>query len=244
MTLWPFSRRDRRTSNSPGRRPGFRPKFEALEDRTVPSTVTVEVPVNAQVLAYAQAHEGLIVGNGQCAVLAQDAVASAGGVPLTSLGSTGATANYVWGNKVATLTPTSGNTAAILPGDILQFSNVTETIKTVTTYSNGAYSWSSYTETAGHHTAIVSSVGGSSPNDVQVLQANVYTYAGEPLSQEYKVQGGTYWGGSSTVTTAHPGYTVTVTQTMTAGTISVYQPFKYVTEYLAANTATSPVNKS
>ena len=39
---------------------------------------------------------------------------------------------------------------------------------------------------------------------------------------------GDYWGGTSTVTTNYPqyGYSITVTHTMTAGVINVYQPYK------------------
>lgn len=222
--MWPFSRRRKRPSSNRS----FRPSLEALEDRWLPSHSLSIVPLNAQVLAYAEAHVGHIVGNGQCATLAQDAVQAAGGVPFYQLGPTGANAAYVWGKPVTTLTPSNGNTASILPGDILQFSNVTEVDRVTVRYANGSTSTTIYTQSAAHHTAIVSAIGGTTRNDIQVLQANVQSSPNEPLAQQLADQAGTYWGGTSTVTVNYPkyGYSVTVTQTMTSGVIQVYEPYK------------------
>jgi hypothetical protein len=118
-------------------------------------------PMNQAVLAFANSHLGAQVGNGQCAILAYQALISAGAENFDVLGPTGDGADYVWGTRVATLTPASHSTNGILPGDIIQLRNVQ--IKTV--YPNG--SWS--TEQAAHHTAIVSSVSGDTIN---VLQQN------------------------------------------------------------------------
>jgi hypothetical protein len=54
-----------------------------LDERILLShTVNVPVPINSQVLAFAKSHVNQIVGDGQCATLAQDAVQSANGVPF------------------------------------------------------------------------------------------------------------------------------------------------------------------
>jgi hypothetical protein len=198
-----------------------------LEDRTLLSTA---VPINAQVLAFAHSHINQIVGDGQCSTLAQQAVQSAHGVPFTQLGPSGLNADYVWGKLVTTLTPTNGNTAAIKPGDILQFINVTEVDTMTVHHADGRKATTTYTQTPWHHTAIVSAIGGNARNDLQVLQANVKLYQNEPLRWQHEVQSGTYWGGTSTVTTNYPkyGYSITVTHSMTSGAIKVYEPYKIV----------------
>jgi hypothetical protein len=116
---------------------------------------------NQGVLAFAKTHIGTQVGNGQCGTLAYQALNNAGAANFDVLGPTGDDADYVWGTRVATLTPASHATMGILPGDVIQFRNVL--IKTV--YPNG--SWTS--EQAAHHTAIVSSVSG---NTINVLEQN------------------------------------------------------------------------
>jgi hypothetical protein len=223
--MWPFSRSKSHLAPVPTRSRGFRPSLETLGERTLPSSI---VPINQQVLAYAESHVGQIVGDGQCATLAQDAVQSAHGVPFYQLGPTGQTASYVWGRPVTTLTPSNGNTAAVQPGDILQFNNVTEVDTMTVHYANGRSTTSVSTQAPFHHTAIVSAVGGNARNDLQVLQSNVSAYQGEPLRVQLQDQGGIYWGGSSTVTTNYPqyGFSITVTHTMTSGSIQVYQPYR------------------
>jgi len=78
--------------------------------------------------------------------------------------------------------------AGVLPGDVIQFSNVT--IVNTTTYPNG--SWTTTTQTADHHTAIVESVSGSTihvleqnANSVMTVQHGSYDLDG--------LQGGTMW---------------------------------------------------
>jgi len=229
--MWPFTYRRSPSSSTRGSRPSFKPIVDALEDRTLLShTINIPVPINSQVLAFAQSHVNKVVGNGQCATLAQDAVQSANGVPFYQLGPSGSNADYVWGKLVDTLTPANGNTAAIAPGDILQFSNVTEVDTMTIRYANGRTSTTVSTQSPAHHTAIVSAVGGNARNDLQVLQANVQLSQNEPLSMQQADQGGMYWGGTSTVTTNYPqyGFSITVTHAMTSGVIKVYQPYTNV----------------
>ena len=135
-------------------------------------------------LAYAQAHLGQQVGDGQCGTLVAYAYTAAGAVPFYNLGPTGPNDNYVWGNLVATLTAPTSSTAVIQPGDVIQFSNATFVH---TTYgANG--SWSQTTQTAPHHTAIVVSVSGSTIN---VLQQNVEA-PNAPAALAQTVQYGSY----------------------------------------------------
>jgi hypothetical protein len=122
--------------------------------------------LNQAVLAFAQAHLGQQVGDGECATLVSDAYAATGAVPFYDLGPSGPSDNYVWGNPVATLTAPGQSTAGILPGDVIQFSNVT---LVHTTYgANG--SWTRTTQTAPHHTAIVTGVSGGV---ISVIEQNV-----------------------------------------------------------------------
>jgi hypothetical protein len=225
--MWSLLNRPMQPSKARASRRGVRPSAEVLDQRTVLSHM---VPIGPQVLAYAQAHIGQIVGDGQCATLAVAAVSSGAGVPYYQLGPTGLNADYVWGARVATLTPSNGNTSAIKPGDILQFRNVTEVDTMTVHYKNGRTTTSINTQSPSHHTAIVEIVGGNAANDIQVYQANVQLYKGESLSAQHQVQWGDYWGGASTVTTNYPqyGFSITVTHTMTSGVIQVYQPYKVV----------------
>lgn len=233
--MWPFSHNPSRFPSTRSRRSNSTLRFESLENRAMMTGVlNLQLPINTQVLDFAQAHVAQIVGNGQCATLAQDAVQSANGVPLYQLGPSGPNANYVWGKLVATLTPGNANVAGIQPGDILQFSNVVE-VDTMTVHNqNGTTSTSTSYQYPSHHTAIVEVVGGSFSHDIQVLQANVQDYNGEPIAAQERVQGGDYWGGSSTYHLNYPqyGFSITVTHAMTSGVIDVYQPYENIPIYL------------
>ena len=67
---------------------------------------------------------------------------------------------------VTTVTTASHSLAGVVPGDVIQFRDVT--LVHTTTHPNG--SWSSTTKTADHHTAIVESVSGST---ITVFEQNV-----------------------------------------------------------------------
>ena len=122
--------------------------------------------INQEVLAFAEAHVGQEVGNGQCTDLVAAAYGAAGAESESKLGPTGPDANYVWGTPVDTVTTANRSLAGVLPGDVIQFSDVT--LVHTTTYPNG--SWVTTTQTAEHHTAIVESVSGST---IFVLEQNV-----------------------------------------------------------------------
>ncbi len=144
-----------------------------------------QIPViNQAVLAFAEAHVGQEVGNGQCTDLVAAAYGAAGAESESKLGPTGPDANYVWGTPVDTVTTANRSLAGVLPGDVIQFSDVT--LVHTTTYPNG--SWVTTTQTAEHHTAIVESVSGST---IFVLEQNVGS-ATTPDSVRYTVQHGTY----------------------------------------------------
>jgi hypothetical protein len=197
----------------------FVPSVGNLEGRTL-LTIT---PIGAQVLAYAQAHVNKQVGDGECATLAVNAVASGGGVSYSRLGPVGLNANYVWGSLVTTLTPGNANTSAIRPGDILQYNNVHLTDTMTVTKNDGSWTKSISTETDLHHTSIVSAIDSNTSlkNDLEILESNVLTSPSPKV-----VQGGRAWGGNSTYVLHYTGFTITVTHTMTSGTISVYRPYK------------------
>jgi hypothetical protein len=123
--------------------------------------------VNQNVVAFAQAHLGQKVGpNGECTDLVVAAYAAANAKSEATLGPTGPNADYVWGTLVTTLTTANHSLAGILPGDVIQFRDVT--LVHTTTYPDG--SWSTTTTTAAHHTAIVESVSGTT---ISVFEQNV-----------------------------------------------------------------------
>jgi len=60
--------------------------------------------INQKVVAFAEAHVGQEVGQGECTDLAEAAYAAAGAESGSKLGPTGPDANYVWGTLVNTVT--------------------------------------------------------------------------------------------------------------------------------------------
>ncbi|MGA9380886.1 MAG: hypothetical protein WBV73_19145, partial [Phormidium sp.] len=122
--------------------------------------------LNSIVYNYAASKIGQKVGDGECATLAVEALKSAGAKNFWQLGPTGNDGDYVWGTRVATITPSNKSTANIRAGDIIQFRNVSTYKKT--TFPNGSSSW--YTSSYNHHTAIVKGVSGS---EIYLLHQNV-----------------------------------------------------------------------
>jgi hypothetical protein len=123
--------------------------------------------LNQKVFTVAQSSLGTKVGVlGECTDLVNGAFAAAGAKAASLLGPTGADADYVWGSLIATITPSAGSTTGILPGDVIQFRDVT--LGHTTNYPDGSFSWSTWS--AAHHSAIVSSVSGTTIN---VIQQNV-----------------------------------------------------------------------
>jgi hypothetical protein len=141
--------------------------------------------VNQKVVAFAQAHLGQKVGpSGECTDLVIAAYAAANAKSEAMLGPTGPNADYVWGTPVATLTTANQSLAGILPGDVIQFRDVT--LVHTTTFPDG--SWYTTTKTAAHHTAIVESVSGTT---ISVLEQNVGS-ASTPDSVRRTDQRGSY----------------------------------------------------
>jgi hypothetical protein len=186
--------------------------------------VAYTTDLNTQVLNYAKNHLGVRVGDGQCATLAVEAVKAAGGKPFSQLGPTGSNANYVWGRKITTLTPSSGSLSAIKPGDIIQFRDVSFKKVTKVTYPNGAWTQNSSTQTYGHHTAIVEGVNSKF---IYLLQQNVGASGKANDPSHTKVQRGTIWGTSfTTSSTASDGTKTVTTYTFVGGTMWVYRPYR------------------
>jgi hypothetical protein len=143
----------------PGVDPGADPAADPAPGQDVAA-------LNAQVRAYAQSQLGQQVGDGQCAVLADAALKSAGASSFADLGPTGDDADYVWGNLVTTLTTDSQDTSDVAPGDVIQVRDVTFVSTTFT--PDG--SWSQSTMAFPHHTAIVEAVNGGT---ITILEQNV-----------------------------------------------------------------------
>lgn len=122
--------------------------------------------LNKQVYNYALSKLGQKVGDGECAYLAYYALKSSKAKTLENFGPTGPNADYVWGKLIVSLTPSNRSTSKIMPGDIIQFRNVSTYQKI--TNPNG--SWQSWTANYQHHTAIVAGVSGST---IKLLHQNV-----------------------------------------------------------------------
>ncbi len=116
------------------RRPAYVPFVGSLESRVVFS-------INTLVLEFAQAHLGEQVGSGQCTDLACEALRVAGADFAVHDPGNG---DYTWGTLITTITPgdDSNPTVPCVPGDIIQYQNVT--------LADGS--------TALHHTSIVAAV--------------------------------------------------------------------------------------
>ena len=112
--------------------------------------------LNASVLSFAEARIGTQVANGQCAMLALDALQATGA--RTNFDFSNPDGDYAWGSLAATLTPQSHDLSQLQAGDIIQFRDARFVAP------NG------YWSTATHHTAIVESVSGDT---ITVLQSNI-----------------------------------------------------------------------
>lgn len=107
-------------------------------------------PNNAQLLSYARSKSGSQVGSGECADLPHLGLPILGMKTFSQLGPTGSNADYVWGDRVATITP-GGNARGVLPGDVIQYRNFAQRVSTAT---------GSWTSSAQHHSSIVRAVSG------------------------------------------------------------------------------------
>jgi hypothetical protein len=118
---------------------------------------------NPAILKFARDSLGKTIGDGECTSLALAALRQAGARGPADSGD--GSGDYAWGRLVATWTPADHPTAAVRPGDIVQFRDV----KLVTvSRSRGAIR--TETATYPHHTAIVAAVAGPV---VKVIHQNV-----------------------------------------------------------------------
>lgn len=101
-----------------------------------------ETALGNRIVAYARAHLGQQVGDGECYDLADEALRHNGGRSAPDFGEITATADYVWGTQV--------DPRDAMPGDIVQFNGFT--VKT-TTLQAGTRDWE--IDTREHHTSIV-----------------------------------------------------------------------------------------
>ncbi len=106
----------------------------------------VDVPeLNQKVLAFAKDNLGKKVGDGECATLAVQALREAKAKPWF----VSPEGEYIWGKLVRTVTPKTNLGGEALPGDIVQFRDVTTAGKIGGTTIEASYSL---------HTAIVAAV--------------------------------------------------------------------------------------
>ncbi len=105
--------------------------------------------LNRSVVTFARGKLGQRVDRGECTDLADQALRGAGAKTAYQLGPLGLDANYVWGTLVSTITAANKTAAGILPGDILQYRDVSQSVDI------GAFVWSSH---ALHHTSVVKAV--------------------------------------------------------------------------------------
>jgi hypothetical protein len=101
--------------------------------------------LNKKVVTFARERLGEKVGDGECAILAVQALRHAGaqGLAFAEDGS------YVWGKLVRTVTPGANLTGEVLPGDILQFRDAVLA---------GRVGDSTFEASYPHHTSIVEAV--------------------------------------------------------------------------------------
>ncbi len=171
--------------------------FAALPGQAAPSAGD-DYGLGARVLAFARAHLGRLVGGGQCAELADNALIAAGARTFSAYAGITRDDDYVWGRKV-TLSDAR-------PGDILQFRDfVAET----STRSASGESGSS--DERPHHTAILEANLGDT---LLVLEQNAAPDRSVRRNR-VAIRSGTYEG----LPTPDAVTTVLVT-----GTISVYRP--------------------
>jgi hypothetical protein len=134
---------------------------------STPAPVATSSALTSQVWKFAHDHLGQKVGNGQCAVLADQALQAIHARTFWQLGPSGNNADYVWGALVLKVGPGQQvNWSQVQPGDIIQYRNVV--LKSVSHLGSATY-WQTWT--AAHHTSVVAANLGS--GRLQVYEQNV-----------------------------------------------------------------------
>ncbi|HEY3883858.1 MAG TPA: CHAP domain-containing protein [Vicinamibacterales bacterium] len=122
----------------------------------------VSPSVTAQVVGYAQHHNGQRIGDGQCFAFADRALSSAGARSASDFGSVSDDVDYVWGTPVSL--------ADLQAGDILQFRDYRYDRTITTDHADGSSQFVTDFQERPHHTAIVESVQAN--GEVVVLEQN------------------------------------------------------------------------
>ena len=173
----------------------------AVPDELPPGGDRVSI-LEARVLAFSRAHIGRVLGSGQCAELAEQALLSSGARTFTDYAEMTAGDDYVWGSPV--------DVAEARPGDVLQFRNFTASISTRT--ARGTMSDDSDAE---HHTVVVEA---NRRGDMTVFEANVDDDPSVRRSHYYVISG-TYPGSADGA--ARGG---AVTAVRVSGSVHAYRP--------------------
>lgn len=132
--------------------------------------------IGQQVYAFAVARLGQQVRDGECASLVFDALYAAN---AKNFGALSLDQDYVWGQLIATLTPSQRDISRIQVGDIIQFRDVS-TYRRITRPDG---SWKATRSHYGHHTSIVAGVSGT---EILLIHQNV---GNDPVAKK-KVQRG------------------------------------------------------
>jgi hypothetical protein len=167
--------------------------------------------LGAAVVAFARAHLGKKVGDGECFALADKALRRAGAKSAADYGEITDDADYIWGDPV--------DLKDVAPGDILQFRDFDIDTRTDTTTElprgGEKTEWKERVATRGHHTAVVEQNLGN--GSIIILEQHVKPLG--PVVQRHTIP-------ISAPNVLHSKGKViytTVTVTVT-GTINAYRP--------------------
>jgi hypothetical protein len=165
------------------------------------SSGSVKLADNIKVYSFAKSKLGKKVGNGECAVLASEALKYAKCKPRGS--DYPRSGDYDWGTRIQTVTTSNRNSVKCWAGDILQFRNV----KFSGRWREGS-STRSQTASYAHHTAIVGLTGTDKYRGryVEVYHQNVGPSGKSAAAKKVVQRGRMYFG------------------EMTAGTVWIYCP--------------------
>ena len=128
----------------------------AVPDELPPGGDRVSI-LEARVLAFSRTHIGRVLGSGQCAELAEQALLSSGARSFTDYAAETAGDDYVWGVPV--------DVKDARPGDVLQFRDF---VASMSTRTGGGFT--SEDSDAEHHTVVVEANRGG---DMTVFEQNV-----------------------------------------------------------------------
>jgi len=145
-----------------------------------------EDQVRANVLNFAQSHMGQKVGGGECAEFADEALRASKAKAYGTWEDSPHAGDYVWGRKLATVTPTNFNAEPnqFQPGDIIQIRDAKFVEKAGTM---------TMTYTASQHTAIIEQVQAGTAVTILEQNSNGKRYVTRKTIRLNTLKAGTIW---------------------------------------------------